>query len=209
VYVPVKLVVSGDALATAGNIAASMPLFRWGFAGYLVEALCNVALTLLFYELLKPAGQALALLGAFFGLVGISVFAVAELFYVAPLLLLQGGDYLKEFSPDQLNTMVLLSLKFYGLAGGVLMLFGGAGSVCFGVLIWRSRYLPKLLGALLTIGGVGFVLRNFLLVLAPPLASEAWLLPMSLAMLALAAWFLARGVDAPRWQERVGARAAP
>jgi hypothetical protein len=69
-YVPTKLLVSADPSATARNIAASASLFRLGFAGYLVEAVCDVALTLIFYVLLKPVSKNLALLSAFYGLVG-------------------------------------------------------------------------------------------------------------------------------------------
>jgi hypothetical protein len=79
-YIPSKIIVSGDAAATAGNIIASDWLFRMGFAGYLVEALCDVGLTLLFYVLLKPAGRELALLAAFLRIVSTAAFASAELF---------------------------------------------------------------------------------------------------------------------------------
>ncbi len=73
-YVPSKLIVSGDATATANNIHALGSLFRWGFAGYLVEATCDIALTLIFYVLLRPVRKDLALLAAFFGLVGTAEF---------------------------------------------------------------------------------------------------------------------------------------
>ena len=69
-YVPSQLIVSGDAAATAGNIKAFGSLFRWGFAGYLVEAVCDIGLSLIFYVLLRPVRKDIALLAAFFGLVG-------------------------------------------------------------------------------------------------------------------------------------------
>src|SRR5437763_14467060 len=82
-YVPSKIIVSADATATAKNIHAFDSLFRLGFAVYLVEAVCDIALALVLYVLLRPVRKELALLAAFFGLVSTALFAVAELFYFA------------------------------------------------------------------------------------------------------------------------------
>jgi len=205
-YVPMKIIVPTDATATARNILASDLLFRLGFAGYLVEGICNVALVLIFYVLLRPVQKTIALLAVCYGLVAISVFAVAELFYVAPLLILGDADYLNTFTADQLNTLALLSLKLYGYAAGILMAFGGVGSVLFGYLILKSGYLPSLLGALLALGGIGFVGRNYALIIAPEYAYDWLFLPMLFAYLSLALWLLARGVDEVKWEERAVAR---
>lgn len=198
-YVPAKLVVSGDAGATARNIAASASLFRAGFAGYLVEAVCDVALTLIFYVLLKPVNKNLALLAAFYGLLGTAVFAFSELFYFSTLLIVDDAEYLKSFSPDQLQTLALLFLKVSGLSGGILMVFGGVGSLVLAYLILHSGYLPRFLGILWGVGGLGFVVRNFMLVLAPQFAFDWLLVPMTLAMLTAAVWLIARGVNLDKW----------
>jgi Domain of unknown function (DUF4386) len=200
--VPSQLVVSADATATANNIVTSDSLFRLGFASYLVEAVCDIALALILYVLLKPVHRDLALLAAFFRLVSTAVFAVTELFYFAPSLILGGADYLKTFSPAQLNTLALLSLKLYGFGAGIFMVFYGVGSVLFGYLILRSGYLPKALGVLLALGGLGFVTSSFALVLAPAHASSALLLPMALAGLSLTLWLLFRGVNVPKWEAK-------
>jgi hypothetical protein len=202
VYVPSKLIVSGDAAATAKNINAFDSLFRLGFAIYLVEAVCDIALALLFYVLLRPVQKEFALLAAFFGLVSTALFGVAELFYFAASLILGGTDYLKTFSPDQLNTLALLSLKMYGYGGGIFMVFYGVASVLRGYLIFRSGYLPKVLGVLLALAGLGFVAKNFALVLAPAYASDLLLLPMFLAGVSLTVWFLVKGVDIPKWEAK-------
>ena len=201
-YVPSKLIVSADAAATAQNIKALDSLFRMGFAGYLLEAVCDIALTLIFYLLLKPVRRDLALLAAFFGLVGTAVYAVAELFYFAPSLILGGAGYLKTFSPDQLNTLALLSLKLFVYGGGIFLVFYGVAWVLRGYLIFRSGYLPKFLGVLMTLGGLAFVARNFALVLAPAYASGRLLLLMLPGALSLAVWLLVRGVDVAKWEER-------
>ncbi|OGA45868.1 MAG: hypothetical protein A3G24_18455 [Betaproteobacteria bacterium RIFCSPLOWO2_12_FULL_62_13] len=206
-YVPSKLVVSGDAAATAANLRASDLLFRAGFASYLVEALCDIALSLVMYILLRPVHRDLALLAAFFGLVSTAVFACAQLFHFAALLFIGDADYLRTFSPDQLNTLMLLSLKVSGYGGGIFMVFYGVASVLRGYLILRSGYLPKFLGALLLLAGLGFITKNFLLVLAPRYASDVFLLPMFLAAVSLAAWLLVRGVDVAKWPRNAEAPA--
>ncbi len=205
-YVPSKLMVSADATATANNIKAFDFLFRLGFAGYLVEAMCDIALTLIFYLLLRPVRKDIALLAAFFGLVGTAEFAAAEIFYLAPSLILGGAGYLKTFSPDQLNTLALLSLKIYGLGGAMFTVFYGVSWVLRGHLIFRSGYLPKFLGVLMTLGGLAFIARNFLLVLAPAHAPGSLLLLMFPGALALTVWLLVKGVDVPKWEEKTAAR---
>lgn len=201
-YVPSRLMVSADATATAQNIKALDSLFRMGFAGYLVEAVCDIALSLILYVLLRPVRKDLALLAAFFGLVGTAVFAAAELFYLAPSLILRGAGYLKTFSPDQLNALALLFLKLYAYGGVIPTVFNGAAWVLRGYLIFKSGYLPKFLGVLMTLGGLAFIVRNVLLVLAPAYAPGSLLLLMLPGGLALTVWLLVKGVDVAKWDAK-------
>ena len=203
IYVPMSVTIVTDAAATAERITSLNMMFRLGFAAYLVEGLCNVILIFIFYVLLRPVEKNLAMLAALFGLVGVAVYAIAELFYIAPLLLVGDQPSLSAFTLDQRNALALLSLRFYGYAGGVLMAFGGAGSVIYGYLIFRSRYLPRLLGILLVLGGASFIVRNFLLVVAPAYAFDWLFLPMFLAMVGLGGWLLFRGIDKRLWEERI------
>ena len=83
-------------------------------------------------------------------------------------------------------------------------MFYGAGSVLIGYLIFRSGYLPRFLGVLLAISGVGFVTRTFVGILAPAYASPILLMPAALAALALTLWLLVKGVAVPKWQELAG-----
>ncbi|MBI1731229.1 MAG: DUF4386 domain-containing protein [Gammaproteobacteria bacterium] len=206
-YVPNKIIVWSDVTATVNNFIAYDSLFRLGFASYLVEAMCDISLALIFYVLLRPVGRNLSLLAAFFGLVSTATFAVAELFYFAASHIAGGADYLKTFSPDQVNALALLSLKVSGYCAGLFMVFYGVASILRGYLIVRSGYLPKFLGALLALGGVGFVTRSFALVLAPAYASSFLLLPMIVAMLALMLWLFARGIDLSVWKEKAATAA--
>ena len=202
VYAPGRIVVSGDAAATAGHVVAMNGLFRLGFAAYLVEAVCDIALAMLFYVLLAPVNRHLSLLAAFFGLVSTAVFAGGELFYFAPSLLTGDAAYLKAFTPAQLEALTHLSLRLYTLASGIFMMFYGVAMLIRGVLIYRSRYLPRALGAIVAIAGAGFISNNLLVVLAPGYASDFLLLPMFVSILALTGWMLVRGVDMQEWTDR-------
>jgi Domain of unknown function (DUF4386) len=196
---PTQLTVTGDAAATAHNIVSSSFLFRAGFASYLVEAVCDTALTAILYILLRPVNAGLALFAVFFRLMATATFAFAELFYFLPSLVLGGDAYLKSFTPDQLNALALLSLNTYALGGGVFLVFYGIGSLLIGYLIYRLGYLPQWLGVLWALGGLAFVLRTFALVLAPGFQSAFLQLPTILAIFPLALWLLIKGVDVTKW----------
>ena len=204
-YVPSRLVVSGDAAATARNILSSPLLFRSGFAAYLVEAVCDVTLALVFYYLLKPVDRRLALLSAFFGIVATVTYAFAECFYFAPSLILSGAEYLKPFSVEQLNSLALLSMKLFNAIAGIFLGFYGLASAVRGYLIYRSGYLPRALGILFVIGGVSFVIDNLAIVLAPAYSSQLLLVLMAPAGIAMMLWLLVRGLNREEWQ-RVATR---
>ena len=203
-YAPSKLIVSGDPAATVANITNFAFLYRLGFATFLIESLCDITLVLLLYVLLKPVNRQLSLLAAFFGLVGTALFAFAELFYFAPPLILRGG-YMNNFSPDQLNSLALLSLKFYGYAGMIFTAYYGMSWIVRAYLIFRSGYLPKFLGVLMAIGGIGFVVRNFLLILAPGYASNVFLMLMFPGGLIMTVWLIVKGVNVSEWNAKTRA----
>ena len=201
-YVPSKLVVATDAAATVENLKSSDIMFRLGFAGYLVEACCDIALALIFYVLLKPVHKYVSLLAAFFGLIGTATFAAAELFYFAPTLVLRGSGHLNSFSPDQLKTLALLSLKLFGLGAAIFTVFYGMGWVLRGYLMFHSGYFPKLLGVLMEVAGLAFIVSNFALVLAPQYRLGWLLLAMLPGSLLMTVWLLIKGVDRPKWEEK-------
>ena len=206
-YASSALVVPGDAAATAHNLIASNLFYRLGFLGYLTEAVCDVGLAYLLYILLRPVHPNLVKLAVLFRIMATATFAFSELFYFAPTLILGGDGYLKSFSPDQLHALVLLSLNIYGTTGNLYIVFYGIASLIFGYLMMRSGYFPRVLGALLALGGLGFVIMNVLLILTPAYASSFLLLPTILAIVSLAGWLLFRGVDVVKWQEQVSASA--
>jgi uncharacterized protein DUF4386 len=200
-YAPSTLIVPGDATATAHHLLASDVFFRLGFLAYLTEAITDVALTFLLYVLLRPVHANLAFLTVLFRIMATATFAFGELFYFAPSLILGGEGYLSPFSPDQLHALTLLSLNLYGLAGGLFTVFYGIASMLLGYLMFRSDYLPRILGTLWVLGGLGFVTWNVLLVLTPGYVSSLLPVPQLLATLSLGLWLLIRGVDVGKWQE--------
>src|SRR5215471_21526958 len=191
-YIPSKLIVSGDAAATVNNITSSPMLFRLGFATYLVEAVCDVALALLFYVLLRPAGEYLALFTAFLGLISTALYAVAEAFYFAPTIILSGADYLKAFSPDQLRSLSLFCLQLFGRIAGLFLGLYGLATVLRGYLIYRCGYLPRTIGVLFMIGGAAFILETLATILAPQYTSPLLLMPIGIAGISLMLWLFVK-----------------
>src|SRR5437879_9643826 len=104
-FVSERLVAANDAAATATNILAHKSLFQLGFAVYMIEMACQIVITGLFYELLKPAGRSISLVAAFLGLSGCIIKTFSRLFYIAPLFVLGGAHYLSVFNPEQLQAL--------------------------------------------------------------------------------------------------------
>lgn len=201
-YIPSQFM-SRDAAATAQKIASSLPLYRLGFAAYLVEAICDIGLALLFYVLLRPVNKPLALAAAFFGLVSTALYAVAEIFYFAPTILLSGGAlYMSAFSPEQVNALTMLSLRLFSSIGMMFLALYGIATILRGYLIIRSGYLPKFIGLLLVLGGVAFVMKTITMLLTPAFSSSVFLVAMFPAGLALTFWMLVKGVNVAQWEAR-------
>ena len=153
-FVRDRLIVSADATATADNIRTFELLWRVGIAGNLLHLACAVALTWILYVLLRPVSRDLALLAAFFELVSIGVEAVSKLFLVEALFPLRNAEYLQVFAPEQLHALAYLPTRLHAFGFGVSLIFFGCACVVLGYLIFRSGYLPKLVGVLMQIAGL-------------------------------------------------------
>jgi len=192
-----RLVVPGDAAETAARILAHAPLYRLGFALYMVEMACQVAMTVLFYGLFKPAGRAASLLALAFGLVGCTIKTMSRLFFLAPLLVLGGAHSLGVFDPKQLAALALLSLRVNSLAETVAVVWFGLAGLVRAWLIFRSTFLPRALGVVSGLGGLAW-----LLYLYEPLARrlESGIVGVALVgALVTALWLVVKGVDDARW----------
>jgi hypothetical protein len=194
-FVPGKLIVAGDFQETSLRVAASLGLFRAGFLSYMVEAACDLSLTAIFYLLLRPVSAPLSLIAAFFGLFCTATFAVGEIFYYAAALPQMDAHFAASLSPDTRIRFAYLCLKLYGTVFNIFAGFYGAETMLRGYLFFRSRYLSRLLGGLLMLGGAGFILKNLCAVLAPRYDSMLLALPLMVAMLGMAIWLPLRGID--------------
>lgn len=193
-YLPGKIIVSGDAAATAAHIRANPTLFRLTFASYLVEGICDVLLLVFFYILLKPVNRNLALLSAFFGIVSMVTFAIAQSSFFASSLILRDTGGMTAFPTAQREALALLATRIGSMIAWLFLCMYGIASTIRGYLITRSGYIPSILGILLIIGGVCFFLRSITYILAPSLSSPLLLLPMALAGIPLMVWLLFRGI---------------
>jgi hypothetical protein len=187
----------GDATATAINIQAHESFYLLGVALGLISTACYVAVTALFYQLFRPVSRSLAFMAAFFGLVGCAITAFGSLFQLAPLAVLGKNPYLSVFTVKQLQALVLLFLHLNAQVGTIALVFFGLFQILIGYLIFRSTFLPRILGVLMALAGLGW-----LVFLAPPLAALLLTYLEVLGILAealLMLWLIVMGVNAERW----------
>ena len=194
-----RLIVSGDAAATAANILGKEHLFWLGFALSIIGVVFHIAWALLMYELLRPVNRSLSRFAAFIVLVACAVQTVTCLFYLAPLPLLQSGSAFTALTPAQLQALAFMFLKLNAYAFDIYLVFFGLWCVLTGYLIFKSTFLPRVLGVLLIISGLGWVIY-----LLPPLAHR--LFPFIAAASALGEiplefWLIVMAVNAQRWKE--------
>jgi hypothetical protein len=166
-YVPYSLIIPGDAATTVGNIAANEFLFRIGIAGDSVIFLTETVLIAILYVLLRPANKTLSLIAAFARLAMTTIMAINLLNHFTVLLLLSGADYLTVFEPDQLRALVSLFLNVHEHGVLVWGLFFGLHLFFFGYLVYRSGYIPRILGVLLVSASLGYMAQNFGNILLP------------------------------------------
>ena len=198
-----RLVVSGDAAATATNILTHKSLFQLGFTVYLIEMACQIAMTALFYELLKPAGRSVSLLALVLGFAGCVIKTFSRVFFIAPLFVLGGSHYLSVFNPEQLQALALLFLRVNDQGAGMALAFFGFSTLLQGYLIFRSTFLPRILGVFSALAGL-----CWLTFLSPTLGYRLFPYTAGFGLLvsaALIVWLLVFGVDEQRWKGQAAA----
>lgn len=196
VIIPGKLIVSGNATATADNIRASGWLLRLGIASELVHQVIGIFLVLALYRLFKAVNETharqLVILGA---LVSVPIVFVNVLNNVAALILVGGADFLSVFTKEQLDALAYLFLRLHGQGITVASVFWGLWLFPFGMLVIRSGFIPRVFGVLLIIAGVAYVASSFTTLVLPrysQLVSQI-ALPLELAELPIVFWLLIRG----------------
>jgi hypothetical protein len=195
-----RLVVPRDAAATAANLLAHEALFRSGTAALLISTAFYVGATLFVYEVLKPVNRSLSLLAAFFSLVGCAVGALSCLFDFAPFVLLKGAPSLSVFTAEQLQALAYVFLVVRARANDIGLVFFGLHCLGVGYLIFRSTFLPRIIGGLMMFAGIGW-----LTFLSPPLANSLTpfnMIPGAIGELSLTFWLLVKGVNVQRWNQQ-------
>jgi hypothetical protein len=202
-FVKGRIVVAGDAAATAANLHAMESLWRLGVAGEMVMGLVGLPLLMILYLLLKPAGRLLSLLMLGFGLLASAVEASYALYLLQSLFPLGDAAYLKAFTPEQLDVMARLAIRSQAVGFGLALLLFGPYFLAAGRLIFRSTFFPRTIGVLYQIAGLAYLTLGFGLILTPDLAGRIFqivVLPAFIGEVSFSLWLLIKGVDEENWR---------
>jgi hypothetical protein len=199
-YVPGKLIVHGDASATANNIAASEMLFRLGIASQLIGMAGFIFVALALYELLKDVDRRQAALMVILIVVSIPMAILNEVNSVAALVLVKGADSLSVFEKPQREALAMLFLNLHGRGLVFCELFWGLWLLPLGYLVYKSRFLPRFLGVWLVLAGFGWVILCFSGVVWPQYADKlnTYLQPAILGEIAFMLWLVIKGAKPPQ-----------
>jgi hypothetical protein len=199
------LIVSGGAAATATNILAHEPSFRLAFAADLLAIACYIAMTAVLYGLFKPVNRTVSLLASVFSIVGCTIQGSACVFEFAPLIVLKGAQHLSVFKMEELQALAYIFFKLYSQAYTIALVFFAFFNLLVGYLAFKSTFLPRILGVLMAVSGIGG-----LTFLAPSFAAKyfPYILATAIGEGLLFLWLLVAGVNAERWKEQASAAAA-
>lgn len=204
-----SLIAPGDAAVTASNIAASEVLFRSGLASELVMLTADVVVAFALYVLFEQVSRGLAMLAAFLRLAHAAVVGANLLNTYLPLLLLGDAAYMTAFDPGQLHALASMYLELHAYGYALGLVFFGAHCLVLGALVLRSGFVPRALGVLLTIAGVGYLADTFGRTLLTDYAAWETLfgvvvfVPAVVAELSFAVWLVWKGGVMGRTREQV------
>ena len=204
IYVQSTLIVPGDAAATASAITASPTLFRAGIGSYFVILMSEIPLTILLYVLLRPVNKTLALIAAAFRIAMTIIHGINLLNQFSALLLLSGAGYLTVFEPNQLHGLAMFFLNAHDLGWSIGMVFLSGHVLLLGYLVYKSGYLPRILGVLLLLASVSYLVDGVALLLVPSYDATPVVVAIfiTVAELVFPLWLLIKGVNVQVWQER-------
>jgi hypothetical protein len=202
-FVRSSLIVHGDAAATAGKIAAYQGLFRVGFLADSVMFLCDVALAVLLYVLFRPVSKVVALVAMCFRLAQSAVLALNLLHYHAAMLLLNGPGYSETLGTSQLNALISFFLDLHAHGYDLGLILFGLHCLLLGYLVFKSGYMPRILGVLVVAAGVVYLIGSYTRFLAPgyvAAVSPIYIVAI-VSEVSLCLWLLVKGVNVRRWEE--------
>jgi hypothetical protein len=193
-----KLVVRGDAAATASNIVASESRFRVSIATWMVALAADVVVAWALYIFLKPVSESLSLLTAWVRLIYVAIGAIAAVNLLSVSQLLRGADDSERFQPDQRDAQTMLFFRSFDFGLIVAFVFFGLHILGLGYLIVRSDYIPTVLGVLLIIAAVAYLIDSFACFLSPSYENNkahslVFAIPAIISELSLTVWLLVWG----------------
>ena len=200
IYVPNTLFVPGDIAATVSNIMANQTLFRVSIVSALITQVVQIFVVLYLYKILKPVNKNHAVLMVVFSLVAVPIAMLNELNHFAVLLLLNGTDYLTFFTSDQIQSLVALFLDLRVTGIFIAQIFWGLWLFPMGYLVYKSGFLPKIIGALLIVAVFGYLADSFIFFFVPDFGitfSEFTFL----GELLITFWLLIKGVNVEQWEK--------
>ena len=195
VYVPGKLIVHGNASATASNIAASETLFRLGIACNLISQVLFIWVALALYDLLKGVNQRRASVMLGLIVISIPIALLNELNAIAALILVRGADFLSIIEKPQRDALAMLFLNLHSRGFGIAEIFWGLWLVPLGLLVYRSGFVPRILGVLVIANCFTYLADSFASLLAPQYQAviSRWMMPFSFGELFFMFWLLIMG----------------
>ena len=200
-----RFVVSSDAAAAAGSFAEQQSWLRLSVATNIIATACYLAATVMVFRLFEPVSRDLSLLAASFSVVGCAIGALGLVFQLGPLVVLGRPPGSGGFTPEQSHALAILLVRWGRHAGTLNFAFFGLHVLLIGWLIVRSTFVPRLVGALMVLGGLGWLTFSFTNLLVPTVArtlSPFIMVPGILGESALTFWLLLRAATTERLREQ-------
>jgi Domain of unknown function (DUF4386) len=199
-----SILVPGDAMATMASLKQNEFLWRLGIVAEFLSSIASIGLVLIMYRLTQLVNKDLAMLAAFFNLAGITIQTVYIIQLIEALFPIGTSSYLQAFTPEQLSAMISLSTKSHVFGFGIALLMFAPYFLLTGYLIYKSIYLPKFIGMLYMISGVGYLINSIILILAPQFSGSVFmiiLLPVIVGEISLSLSLLIKGVNEKEWNK--------
>jgi hypothetical protein len=195
IYIPRALIVRGNATATANNILAHETLFRLGIVADLITSVIFICLVLALYRLFSGVNQTHASLMVALVLVSAAVGFINVVNNIAALTLFRGADFLAILDKPQRDALGMLFIRLHGQGTVINEIFWGLWLFPFGVLVMRSRFLPRILGAWLIINGFAYVVLSLTGLLLPQYTDKVYNIafPVLFGEMAIMLWLLIKG----------------
>jgi hypothetical protein len=198
-FVRDSLFVSGDATATARSIAANESLWRWGIAVHALYLFPGAAFGVILYRLFKPVHATLALLALVFAIAPVVIEALLLTGLFVPLAMIGEGAAFGALDEGQRHALGYLGVRLFLTGWGFSLLVFSGFCTLIGLLILRSRLVPRVIGALMIAAGASYFLSSLSAILSPALNAALLpevLLPSFVGEFSLALWLTIKGVNA-------------